>query len=341
MKYWRLLYARTPRIRDATGAVKRGSIASLERVHLGGIDQTVLLRGHDVTRPVLLFLHGGPGGSAMPLAHEFSSRLEEDFVVVHWDQRGAGKSYAPDIPAASMTVEQFVQDCRELVQQLCDRFRQPKVHLVGHSWGTQLGILAASRYPELFHAYVGVAQVVNVRQAEAISWQFALDAAIAARDNVAAERLRRMHPPGYDGRVEDLLFQRACVSRFGGTFFDPALDKALFRKYFQSHEYSLLDLRKLKQGSRWSLSTMWGQALDWDLPSQIPALSVPALFLHGRSDRVTPTELVQGYVHGLQAPVKKLIWFDRSGHCPLFEEPLRFQQVLVDELLHRCDGKTC
>lgn len=338
MKYWRLLYARTPAIRVATGAVKRGSIASLERLRLGGIEQTVLLRGHDVTRPVLLFLHGGPGGSAMPLAHEFTSRLEEHFVVVHWDQRGAGKSYVADIPAASMTVEQFVQDCRELVQQLCRRFGQSKVYLVGHSWGTQLGILTVSRYPELFHAYVAVAQVVNVRQAEAISWQFALEAARAAHDHAAEARLSRMHPPAYDGKVEDLLFQRACVARYGGTFFNPAIDKALFKKYFQSHEYSLLDLRRLKQGSNWSLSMMWNQALEWDLPRQIPALEVPAFFLHGRCDRVTPTELVQDYVDRLDAPLKKLLWFERSGHCPLFEEPERFQQLLVGELLQHPDG---
>ena len=337
MRYWRLLYSHTPRIRDAAGRVRRGSIASLERVRLGGIEQTVLLRGHDATRPVLLFLHGGPGGTAMPLAHEFTSRLEEHFVVVHWDQRGAGKSYAADIPAESMTVAQFVQDCRELVQHLTHRFQQAKVYLVGHSWGTQLGILAASRYPELFHAYVGVAQVVNVRQAEAISWQFALAGARAARDGVTEARLSRMHPPAYDGRVEDLLFERACVSRYGGSYVDPARDQALFRKYFQSPEYSLLDLRKLKKGSHWSLSLMWRQVVDWDLPQQVPALAVPAYFLHGRSDRVTPTELVRDYVDSLAAPRKKLVWFERSAHCLPFEEPERFQQVLVEELLQPLD----
>ena len=333
IKYWRLIYSRTPEIRDESGSVKRGSIASLERVRLGGIEQTILLRGQDITLPVLLILHGGPGGSAMPLVHEFSNRLEERFVVVNWDQRGAGKSWATDIPPASMTVDQLVQDCRELVEDLCVRFDQPKIYLAGHSWGTQLGLLMVQRYPELFHAYIGIAQVVNVRRAESISWQFALQGARKSGDNAAADRLARLNPPGYDGQITDLLFQRECVTRYGGTFFDPTIDKKLFKKYFQSHEYSLGDLMKLKRGSNWSLERLWGQTLDWDILKHIPSLQMPVYFLHGRCDRVTPTELVQEYFDHLNAPLKKLIWFDRSGHCPLFEEPELFQHTLVEQVL--------
>ena len=333
MKFWRLLYSRTPEIRDTAGRVRPGSIASLERVRLGGIDQTVLLRGHDASRPVLLFLHGGPGGSAMPLVHEFCDRLEERFVFVHWDQRGAGKSWSPDIPRESMTEGQLVEDCAELTHWLCDRFGQKKVFLVGHSWGTQLGLRAVVRYPDLFEAYAAVSQVVNARRAEAISWQFALDGARRAGDKAREKRLRSLHPPGYDGRVKDLLFQRNCVAKYGGSFCDQAVDKALFRKYFESHEYSLGDLRRLKKGSVWSLAAMWVQHLDWDAIAQARSLAVPVTFLHGRCDRVTPAELVQEYFDQLQAPHKKLIWFERSGHCPLFEEPGLFQQTLINEFL--------
>ena len=338
MKYWRLLYSRTPKIRDARGAVKPASIASLERIRLGGIEQTILLRGHDRSLPLLLILHGGPGGTAMPLVHEFSSQLEEHFVVVNWDQRGAGKSYAPDIPESSMTVDQFVRDCRDLVSYLCERFQQRKIYLAGHSWGTQIGVLTVQRHPELFHAYIGIAQVVNVRRAESISLQFALEGARRAGDRMAEDRLVRLKPPGYDGSVKDLLFQRECVARYGGTFSNQAVDKALFRKYFQSHEYSLGDLLKLKKGSHWSLSTMWEQGLDWDLLQQVPVLEVPAYFLHGRCDRVTPSELVQEYFDLLQAPRKALIWFEHSGHCPLFEEAGRFQRVLIERILRDVDS---
>ena len=333
MKLWRLLYSRTPPIRDASGAPKPGSIASIERVRIGGIDQTVLLRGHDARAPVLLILHGGPGGSAMPLVHVFSSKLEERFVVVNWDQRGAGKSYSPQIPSSSMTVEQFVRDCLELSEYLRRRFEQERIVIVGHSWGTELGVLAAQRRPDLFGAYVAVAQVVNKAKAERISLQFAIDGARRASDCATLERLQKLDPPGYRGRVKDLLFQRKCVARYGGTFCDPALEKALFRKYFESHEYSWRDLRRLKKGSNFSLGAMWSQRLDIDLLESAPSLALPVYFLHGRCDRVTPTELVQAYFDRLEAPRKELVWFEKSGHCPLFEEPQRFQEVITDRLL--------
>lgn len=333
MKLWRLLYSRTPPIRDASDAPKPGSIAALERVRIGGIDQTLLLRGHDARAPVLLFLHGGPGGSAMPLAHVFSSKLEERFVVVNWDQRGAGKSYSPHIPRSSMTVEQFVQDCVELSEHLCRRFEQEQIFVVGHSWGTELGVLAVQRRPELFRAYVAVAQVVNKARAERISLQFAIEGARKANDRATLERLQKLDPPGYRGRVKDLLFQRKCVARYGGTFCDPAVDKALFRKYFESPEYSWRDLRRLKKGSNFSLGAMWSQRLDVDLLESAPSLALPVFFLHGRCDRVTPTELLLAYYDRLEAPRKELIWFEHSGHCPLFEEPQRFQEVIIDRLL--------
>lgn len=330
IRFWRLLTAATPAIRDAGGSPLPGSIAALQRVRLGGIEQTVLLRGHDRRAPVLLILHGGPGGSAMPLVHLFSNRLEQHFVVVNWDQRGAGKSYAPDIPASSMTTGRMVEDCRELATWLAERF-QRRIIVLGHSWGTELGVLTVQRAPELFEAYIGVAQVVNKRRAEFISWQFALDGARRANDHKSLRQLERLEPPGYGGRVDDLLFQRRCVSRFGGTFFDPKRDKQLFARYFESPEYSLADLQRLKKGSTFSLNALWRDRLELDLVRDAPSLRVPVHFLHGRSDRVTPTELVQEYFDVLQAPSKRLTWFERSGHCPLFEEPDRFQQLLIDE----------
>lgn len=330
IRFWRLAYSRTPPIRDAQGRMKPGSVAELARVPIGGIQQTLLLRGHDVCRPVLLVLHGGPGGSAMPLAHHFTGLLEQHFVVVHWDQRGAGKSYSPDIPVESMTTARMVEDCREVASYLATRFGQPRILVLGHSWGTELGVLTVRRHPELFSAYVGVAQVVNKRRAEAISWQFALEGARRAGDHKAVARLEGMQPPGYGGKVEDLLYQRRMVSRYGGVFFDPADDKRVFMKYFESHEYSLADLRRLKRGSSWSLNALWRDRIELDLIREVPSLEVPVLFLQGRADRVTPGELVQAWVDVLQAPSKRMVWFERSGHCLPFEEPERFQQCLID-----------
>jgi proline iminopeptidase len=127
-----------------------------QRVVLGGLPQQVLVRGADAANPLLLILHGGPGFAEMPLFTTYHADLEQHFLVAHWDQRGAGLSHAPDIPAESMTLRQFVADALELIDWLTDRFAQDKVYLLGHSWGSLLGATLASERPEKLHAYVGV-----------------------------------------------------------------------------------------------------------------------------------------------------------------------------------------
>jgi pimeloyl-ACP methyl ester carboxylesterase len=136
------------------------SIASLEHIHIGGVDQYTLIRGNDSSHPVLLFLHGGPGMPAMYLAHAFQPELEKEFVVVQWDRRAAGKSYREDI-SSTLTTEQLVADTVELTNVLRARFHQDRIYLVGHSWGTYLGMLVIARHPELYHAYVGIGQLAR------------------------------------------------------------------------------------------------------------------------------------------------------------------------------------
>ena len=128
------------------------SIESLEAIELGKVEQWILIRGEDRTRPVLLWLHGGPGQPLMPTAHHYDAELIKHFVVVHWDQRGAGKSYDPALSPEQLSVDQFIADTYDLVQYLRQRFNVPKIYLIGHSWGSELGALTVARYPELFYA---------------------------------------------------------------------------------------------------------------------------------------------------------------------------------------------
>ena len=167
----------TPPIRDASGAVVPGSVASLEHIALGGVPQWVLIRGRSAKNPVVLFLHGGPGMPAMYLAHAWQRPLEDDFVMVQWDRLGAGKSYFGEIPSRYLTVRRLLDDTYELANFLRGRFAQDRIILVGHSWGGYLGMLAVRERPDLFRAYVGVGQLTGsgrgdtlLAQAQAASW---------------------------------------------------------------------------------------------------------------------------------------------------------------------------
>lgn len=170
------------------------SIASLEKLRLGGADQYILIRGMDVRNPLVLFLHGGPGMPTMYLAHAFQRLLENSFIVVQWDRRGAGKSYSGRIPAATMSVRQEISDTRELVDVLRQRFHKQKVYLVGFSYGSYLGMLAAQRFPELFHAYVGVGQEACSAAEDVDTFRVPT----IGRCSLVATTSRRPEPNAYD-----------------------------------------------------------------------------------------------------------------------------------------------
>ncbi|MEH7086792.1 alpha/beta hydrolase [Neobacillus drentensis] len=138
----------------------------VDKITLGGVEHSVLIQGNDVTKPLLLFIHGGP---CMPVPGVVSrgqdyavsistKELVKHFVVVFWDQRGAGKTYHKNTPKESFRVEQYIHDCHDLIDNLRSRFKKDKVYLAGHSWGTIIGLSIASRYPEKLHAYFGISK---------------------------------------------------------------------------------------------------------------------------------------------------------------------------------------
>ncbi|WP_051775496.1 alpha/beta fold hydrolase [Paenibacillus tyrfis] len=177
-----LVPARTPLIRDHQGGVVPSSVAILEQVTLGGMEQNILVRGRDKRNPVLLFLHGGPGYPQIAYARQYQQELENHFTVVNWDQRGAGKSYRWGMTEDDLQVNKFVQDTHELTNYLRKTFNQSKIFLAGHSWGSLLGIWTAQKYPDDYYAYIGIGQVANSPEGERLSYEFALREA-EARSN--------------------------------------------------------------------------------------------------------------------------------------------------------------
>jgi pimeloyl-ACP methyl ester carboxylesterase len=279
---------KTPAIKTPNG------VASLEKVMLGGVEQWILIRGEDAANPVLLFLHGGPGSPVMPIAHHYGRELENHFVVVHWDQRGGGKSYDSSLAEESFTIDQFVSDALELTELLRNRFEAPKVYLVGHSWGSALGVLAVQRHPELFHAYVGMGQVVDEPRAEQIGLQFVLGKARESGNEEALRELSAINPPYVDNPT-DVQIQRKWLSEFGGNFregetlpFLSDFNAEWVWLALRSPEYSWLDLTKFLRGSsrvRWALFREFKQV---NLMESVPRLEVPVYIFVGRYDYNTP-----------------------------------------------------
>jgi pimeloyl-ACP methyl ester carboxylesterase len=292
-----------------------GSVASLETMQIGGVRQNLLIRGDSMTNPVLLFLHGGPGMPAMYLAHSFQASLEKDFVVVQWDQRGAGKSYDPShTPVASMNVVQFLSDAHELTVYLERRFHQPKIFLVGHSWGSYLGMLAVARHPELYRAYVGVGQIADSSAAPAIQDHFIVESLMARGDSGAARAFER-NPLKMR---ENYLFQ-LHGELYRASDFTPLLYTGL-----TAPEYTIFDALNVAKGPQYSSEHMAYNAISGSLADAVPSVQVPIHFFVGRHDYTTPTSLTVAYFDTLKAPTKSLVWFEESAHFPFFEEPAKF-----------------
>ncbi|WP_124726538.1 alpha/beta fold hydrolase [Staphylospora marina] len=319
--------SRTPQFRNSQKQIIDGSIATLETVRLGEVDQTIMIRGMDVSQPILLFLHGGPGWAQIGFARHFQAELEKHFIVVNWDQRGSGKSRSKEISASSMTVEQMVKDTKELIEYLLKRFGKKKLFLAGHSWGSVIGSLVASKYPELLHAYIAIGQFTDVERAHSITYRHLLIYTVQARKRRAQKELEEIgYPPYKDWKR--LSVHMKWLMRFGGFI----RSGGFFRRFLKglvSPEYTLMDWLKYLKGMHFSRDCLCPEVWDFNIFHQVPELKVPAYFCVGRYDFLSQHELQQQYVERLNAPHKELVWFEKSAHCPHFEEPAAFLIVCL------------
>jgi pimeloyl-ACP methyl ester carboxylesterase len=314
---------------------------SVEKVKLGGDDQWISIRTTDTTNPVLLFLHGGPGTAEMPLVREYNHGLEERFTVVVLDERGAGKSFHAGKDDAKMRIEQFVSDIHELTALLKGRFGHELIYLMGHSWGSILGVLAAQAYPEDYRAYIGIGQEVNVEQGECLCYRFTLGEAVRRGDRRAQRRLRKIGEPIkglYRRPIRDLLVQRAYLAKFGGALYGKKGSGGAIKVVLRAPEYSLANKVNYLRGSLRSMKLLWREPLARiDFLSSATKFKVPVYFCVGRHDYNTPFTLVERYFDCISAPSKKLFWFECSAHSPNFEEPEAFQKAIVGILDERVD----
>jgi len=332
------------------------SMVSMKKIKIGGIDQWIYIRTKDVNNPIVLFLHGGPGNPSVYVLREFQEPLEKHFNIVQWEQRGSGKSYSKKIPKESLNVNQFILDLHELINYLLKRFNKKKVFLIGHSWGSLLGVLTVKKYPELFYAYIGIGQLVNPVESEKKSYELVLNKAIEYNDKKAIEDLKQigkpfdgMKPPyktQYKGGYKARLRFYGWLAKFGGVYYDVNYftnkkrylyeefeGKILFYLPFFIKEYSIIDKYKRVKGGMLSMQAMTEEILKIDLKKDVPSLNVPVFFMLGRHDMNVPSVLAEDYFNNLKAPQKELIYFEKSSHLPNAEEAKKFNRLFVEKIL--------
>jgi len=303
------------------------SIAEIRTLRLGGFPQKVLLRGADRNNPILLYMHGGPGAAQMVLAPTYSHELEKHFVVAHWDQRGAGSSCA-GMDWDTLSLDRLVKDTIELAEILG---QGRKNFILGHSWGSLVGVWAVQRRPDLFYAYVGTGQLVHRDRQEKISYDWVVEQAKTAGDSEALQELATLHLP-YTTQAEFAL-QRDWLSKYHGDTYQFKREEALLPTKILGPEYSLLTKLRYQDCFDKSREYLLQDRLNIDLLSKIHEFKVPVYFFLGRHDYNTPTALVQEWAKQLKAPHLEIVWFENAGHSLDVEVPQEFQWKLIEKLL--------
>jgi pimeloyl-ACP methyl ester carboxylesterase len=314
-----------------------GASRSAEKVFadINGTRQGMFVQSTDPAHPVLLCLHGG-----LPeyfLTERYPTGLENDFTVAWWEQRGAGLSYSCGIPAETMTTGQFIADTLSVTEFLRDRFGQQRVYLMAHSGGSFFGLQAAARAPELYCAYIGVAQAVQQLRSETLAYEYMLEQFTQNGDRRMARKLAAAPVSMTGGTPRAYLAVRdRAMHRLGiGTTHDMTsvlsgiVWPSLTSPHYTAREKLNLWRGKLSAG----VSALWPDMLAADLAEQVPELALPAYFFHGSYDYTVNYQLAKAYVDRLEAPVKGFYTFAESAHSPIFEEPGRAQQIMREDVL--------
>jgi pimeloyl-ACP methyl ester carboxylesterase len=300
-------------------------INELKKVDIGGIKQSILVKGQNNENPILLMLHGGPGFPLMPFSKQLK-KLEEEFIVVYWDQRGAGKSYSEEIPSNTMTIERFLKDAYEVIQLVKYEYGKERIFLAGHSWGSILGINLAHEYPSEIYAYIGISQVVDFVKGNEISYQFALKTSKERNMTDKVEKLIEIGDPHLREGIAEVSLVSSYVEEFGGTFHIPIDVGGIMG---DSEVYSTTDIDNINKGMQFSAVNLIETMVETNLVKDKKlTFEIPIIFLCGKYDYTVPSEVVLEYYEILKAPSKEVIWLNESAHFCYLEETENFIDIL-------------
>ncbi|MHC1733915.1 MAG: alpha/beta fold hydrolase [Bacteroidales bacterium] len=317
------------------------SICEKRFADIGGVRQGMFIRSVDTTNPVLLFVHGGPSFSEYFLVEKYPTRLEEYFTVCYWDQRGGGLSATPEVTMESLTLAQLADDMIEVTNYLRSRFGQEKIYIMAHSGGTAFAIRAVAENPELYHAYIGMAQITRQAESEKLAYRYMVDMYSSSGNTKAAAKFREypIHEdeayllPFFNSVLRDKSMHELGIgtmrnmnSIMTGVFYPVWLCRAYTLKekfYIWRSKFSFVN----KSGLR-------AEVLALDMMKEVPSLEVPVYFFSGRHDMTVNRDLSEDYYNELECPLKRFYTFENSAHSPMFEETERFLEIMITDVLN-------
>jgi pimeloyl-ACP methyl ester carboxylesterase len=301
-------------------------------IKIGDVNQFVIIRGKNINNPILLILHGGSTETAHFV--KFNKDLEEYFTVVYWEQRGEGKSYSKDIIDAEPELEEYIKDTYELTNYLKNKFDKEKIFLLGHSWGTMLGMKTIEKYPSEYEAYITVSQYCDPLRSDKLMFEYFREQTnkktllnkINSLDNLTKESLETV-------RFVDRTYKIfPLVMKFGGLYYETKLMnlmKLFWIPLLTLKEYNLFDKYRAMQQNEKRLHIYYQNGFSETLLE----VKIPIYFIHGIHDYVINYNVTKEFYQKLKAPKKHFFTFDKSGHSPSFEESKKFNDIVVNQIL--------
>jgi len=330
----------TEAIADDNEEIIEHSIAEIKTIKLNGIDQFVLIRGKSIDNPVLLMLHGGPGSPQAHMNCKYNKELEDHYIVVNWDQRGAGASYYDSINTDNMNIDIMIDDVKDLSEILKSRFNKDKIFILGHSWGSYLGMRTIQKHPDLFYAYIGIGQVADQLKSEEMSYNFVMNKAKEENNEKAIRQLTEIGYPEngiYNDVATAMKVERNWVNEYGGAAYGKN-QKGMFGLFLMPllkfKEYSISDKLNYIKGVVKTQETMWNTILEDKLEDMVTEVEVPIYILQGKHDYQTCFVLAEKYYNSISAPQKEFIVFENSAHLlPYNNEVDKFHDIMIKRVL--------
>lgn len=283
---------------------------------IGGIRQWITIHGDDEANPVLLFVHGGPGGAFSPFSRAVFGDWESSFTIAQWDQPGAGRTFGQtgEEIAATLTIDRVISDGIEVTEEILERTGKKKLILLGGSWGSVIGMEMVSRRPDLFFCYVGVGQLIGSQAAYRETYATLVSWVSDALDADELEQLRRIGPPPWTS-----LRSFGLMTRIARSFEEQRAEPDRPLGELWANDYSEDDKAVWHEGNEFSQVHFFGLNLDGELPkvdlaATVTKVDIPVFVFQGAEDIRTPADLVQQFLDGLNAPRKELVLLEGGGH---------------------------
>jgi pimeloyl-ACP methyl ester carboxylesterase len=322
------------------GELLEGSISEKTFVTINGVKLGMFIRGKNIENPVLIYIHGGPAFPNYFLIDKYKPGLEDIFTVCYWEQRGGGISYSKDVSLESMNLQQFTSDAIEVTKYLCKRFGKDRIYMMAHSGGTPFAIMAAAKAPQLYYAYVGMAQITKQSESEKIAYKYMLGKYSEEGDSGKISEFKKypvMDSSGYIMPFYKSLLRDESMHALGiGTmrnmksvFWDVFIPVWTCRAYTLREKMNIW----ISKFSFLKKTKLIDELLATDIPSEIPKMEIPVYFFSGKYDLTVNHDLCKAYLKKLEAPLKGFYTFNESAHSPIFEEPQRLNEIIITDVL--------